>query len=110
MADNGKVEVSSSGSTAPSETSADALADSVKAMKLKKIEDDVASSFVLVDIGANLTSSKYARDLDSVLERAKDAGIQFHYYFQIACYGTHFYQLFYITGVRKIMVTGASVQ
>nr|CAG4648711.1 EOG090X080R [Polyphemus pediculus] len=55
-------------------------------MSLKKIEEDVASSYILVDIGANLTNSKYSRDLDSVVERAKDAG------------------------VRKIMVTGASVQ
>nr|CAG4650241.1 EOG090X080R [Sida crystallina] len=55
-------------------------------LKLKEIEDEVTSSFVLIDIGANLTNSKYARDLDSVIDRAKDSG------------------------VRKIMVTGASVQ
>jgi len=35
----------------------------------------VTSSFVVIDIGANLTSSKYARDLDSVIDRAKDAGM-----------------------------------
>nr|CAG4637103.1 EOG090X080R [Ceriodaphnia reticulata]SVE73001.1 EOG090X080R [Ceriodaphnia reticulata] len=61
-------------------------ADKLSELKLKQIEDDVASSYILVDIGANLTNSKYSRDLDSVVERAKDAG------------------------VRKIMVTGASVQ
>ncbi len=55
-------------------------------LKLKQIEEELTSSFVLVDIGANLTNSKYARDLDSVVDRAKDAG------------------------VRKIMVTGASIQ
>ena len=55
-------------------------------LKLKQIEEELTSSFVLVDIGANLTNSKYARDLDSVVDRAKDAG------------------------VPKIMVTGAFIQ
>jgi len=42
-------------------------------------------NYIIVDIGANLTSKKFARDLDSVIKRAKDAG------------------------VTKIMVTGTSV-
>lgn len=41
--------------------------------------------YVLVDIGANLTNKKFSRDLDSVVQRAHDAGVQ------------------------KIMVTGTSV-
>ena len=53
------------------------VADGMSAMKIKQIEDEVASSYLLVDIGANLTNSKYSRDLDSVVERAKDAGISF---------------------------------
>ena len=51
------------------------VADRLSELKLKQIEDDVASSYILVDIGANLTNSKYSRDLDSVVERAKDAGL-----------------------------------
>jgi len=43
-------------------------------------------NYLLIDIGANLTSKKYGRDLDSVLQRAKEAG------------------------VNKIMVTGTSIQ
>lgn len=43
-------------------------------------------NYVLVDVGANLTNKKYGRDLDSVIQRAKDAGVQ------------------------KIMVTGASIR
>ncbi|KAJ8672942.1 hypothetical protein QAD02_004203 [Eretmocerus hayati] len=43
-------------------------------------------NYVLVDVGANLTNKKYVRDLDSVIQRAKDAGVQ------------------------KIMVTGASIR
>ena len=39
-----------------------------------------------MDVGANLTNKKFGRDLDSVIQRAKDAGIS------------------------KIMVTGTSVQ
>lgn len=43
-------------------------------------------NYILIDIGANLTNKKYGRDLDSVIQRAKDSG------------------------VRKIMVTGTSVK
>ncbi|XP_021936091.1 uncharacterized protein LOC110837838 [Zootermopsis nevadensis] len=43
-------------------------------------------NYIIVDIGANLTNKKYGRDLDSVIQRAKDAGVQ------------------------KIMVTGASLR
>ena len=52
------------------------IAEKISSLKLKQIEDDVASSYILVDIGANLTNSKYSRDLDSVVERAKDAGLE----------------------------------
>lgn len=74
MADDSGKEASNDSTSKPPSDSANALAESIQAMKLKKIEDDLTSSFVLVDIGANLTNSKYARDLDSVLDRAKDAG------------------------------------
>lgn len=43
-------------------------------------------NYVLIDVGANLTNKKFNRDLDSVIQRAKDSG------------------------VRKIMVTGASIR
>ena len=43
-------------------------------------------NYIIVDVGANLTNKKFGRDLDSVIQRAKDAGIS------------------------KIMVTGTSVQ
>lgn len=43
-------------------------------------------NYILVDIGAHLTNKKYGKDLDSVIQRAKDAG------------------------VKKIMVTGASLR
>ncbi|XP_011500956.1 PREDICTED: putative deoxyribonuclease TATDN1 isoform X2 [Ceratosolen solmsi marchali] len=33
-------------------------------------------NYVLVDVGANLTNKKYSRDLDSVIQRAKDSGVQ----------------------------------
>nr|CAG4644048.1 EOG090X080R [Lepidurus arcticus] len=56
------------------------------AQSLSILEAELAQEYIFIDIGANLTNSKYARDLDSVIERAKDAG------------------------VKKIMVTGASIQ
>ncbi|KAG7161741.1 3'-5' ssDNA/RNA exonuclease TatD-like [Homarus americanus] len=45
-----------------------------------------SENYIIVDIGANLTNKKFTRDLDSVVSRARDAG------------------------VRKIMVTGITVQ
>lgn len=51
---------------------------------LKKLGLD-ESTYFLVDIGANLTDKKFSRDLQSVVTRAKDCGIQ------------------------KIMVTGTSI-
>lgn len=46
-----------------------------------KINDENAQNMeqcyenlIVVDIGANLTNKKYSRDLDSVVQRAKDAG------------------------------------
>lgn len=47
---------------------------------------NLTGRYMLVDIGANLTNKKYSRDLDGVVQRAKDSG------------------------VAKIMVTGTSVQ
>ncbi|XP_023016884.1 3'-5' ssDNA/RNA exonuclease TatD [Leptinotarsa decemlineata] len=43
-------------------------------------------NYIIIDVGANLTNKKYSRDLDSVVQRAKDSGVQ------------------------KIMVTGTSVK
>lgn len=31
-------------------------------------------NYVLIDVGANLTNRKFSRDLESVVQRAKDAG------------------------------------
>ncbi|XP_071514321.1 3'-5' ssDNA/RNA exonuclease TatD isoform X1 [Panulirus ornatus] len=45
-----------------------------------------SENYIIVDIGANLTNKKFTRDLDSVVGRARDAG------------------------VHKIMVTGITVQ
>lgn len=33
-------------------------------------------NLIVIDAGANLTNKKYSRDLDSVIQRAKDAGEQ----------------------------------
>lgn len=59
-------------------------------MKLKMSEPvnkniDTLSNYIIVDIGANLTNKKFSRDLDQVIQRARDAG------------------------VTKIMVTGTSL-
>lgn len=37
-------------------------------------------NLIVVDIGANLTNKKYSRDLESVIQRAKDAGLFQKYY------------------------------
>ena len=46
---------------------------------------DKLSNYIIVDIGANLTNKKFSRDLDAVIQRAREAG------------------------VTKIMVTGTSI-
>lgn len=41
------------------------------------IEDSMKHCFenlIVIDVGANLTNKKYSRDLDSVVQRARDAG------------------------------------
>lgn len=41
------------------------------------IEDEMKHCYenlIVVDVGANLTNKKYIRDLDSVIQRAKDSG------------------------------------
>lgn len=40
----------------------------------KKAIEQCYENLIVVDIGANLTNKKYNRDLDSVVQRAKDAG------------------------------------
>lgn len=43
-----------------------------RANKMSKCLDN----YILVDVGANLTSRKFNRDLESVIARAKDSGVQ----------------------------------
>ena len=31
-------------------------------------------NYIIIDVGANLTNKKFSRDLDSVIQRARDAG------------------------------------
>lgn len=40
----------------------------------KKAIEQCYENLIVIDIGANLTNKKYSRDLDSVVQRAKDAG------------------------------------
>ena len=37
-------------------------------------------NYIIVDVGANLTNKKFSRDLDSVLQRAKDSGTLNNHY------------------------------
>ena len=39
-----------------------------------KFDLNMNGHYLLIDIGANLTNRKYAKDLDQVLERARDVG------------------------------------
>ncbi|XP_018328905.1 uncharacterized protein LOC108739491 [Agrilus planipennis] len=55
-------------------------------LRNEKAMEQCYENLIVIDIGANLTNKKYSRDLDSVIQRAKDAGVQ------------------------KIMVTGTSVK
>lgn len=42
----------------------------------KSTATDVEENYILVDICANLVNKKYSRDLDGVVQRAKDAGVK----------------------------------
>ncbi|XP_017768186.1 PREDICTED: 3'-5' ssDNA/RNA exonuclease TatD [Nicrophorus vespilloides] len=55
-------------------------------MDENKLMEQCYENLIVIDVGANLTNKKYSRDLDSVIQRAKDSGVQ------------------------KIMVTGTSVK
>lgn len=39
-----------------------------------KIMEQCYENLIVIDVGANLTNKKYSRDLESVIQRAKDAG------------------------------------
>ncbi|CAL8103957.1 unnamed protein product [Orchesella dallaii] len=38
--------------------------------------NEVDSNYILIDIGANLTNKKFSRDVDAVVQRAKESGVQ----------------------------------
>ncbi|KAJ8962802.1 hypothetical protein NQ318_001201 [Aromia moschata] len=62
------------------------MATHVEQKKCDENMEKCYENYILIDVGANLTNKKYSRDLDSVIQRAKDSGVQ------------------------KIMVTGTSVK
>ena len=37
------------------------------------------NNYIIVDVGANLTNKKFSRDLDAVIQRAKDSGMSWNY-------------------------------
>lgn len=47
--------------------------ENLKTERETKMEE-CYENLIVVDVGANLTNKKYSRDLDSVVQRAKDAG------------------------------------
>jgi hypothetical protein len=47
-------------------------------------------NYIIIDVGANLTNKKYGRDLDSVIQRAKDAGMCMSYLQKELCSGLYF--------------------
>lgn len=54
------------------------------------IEDEMKHCYenlIVVDVGANLTNKKYIRDLDSVIQRAKDSG-EFRFFFRFVANGS----------------------
>lgn len=54
------------------------MADSNVSDEMKQCYENL----IVIDCGANLTNKKYSRDLDSVVQRAQDAG---KYEFKIYC-------------------------
>lgn len=50
-------------------------------------------NLIVIDAGANLTNKKYSRDLDSVVQRAKDAGKFTHTHIAFQSVMSLFYKL-----------------
>lgn len=48
--------------------------DVTQTSETNKIMEQCYENLIVIDVGANLTNKKYSRDLDSVIQRAKDAG------------------------------------
>ena len=49
----------------------------VKVIMAEQMQDEMKQCYenlIVIDVGANLTNKKYIRDLDSVIQRAKDSG------------------------------------
>jgi TatD DNase family protein len=42
-----------------------------------KTMEQCYENYILVDVGANLTNKKYSRDLESVIQRARDSGMHY---------------------------------
>ncbi len=117
-----KMAAASSASSAPAASSG-----SSNGSGLTKMLDN----YIIIDIGANLTNKKFSRDLDAVINRAKEAGkfkSQFHNdRFFWSSLGLDYLGLgvgtsipkekvyislyfFLVLGVTKIMVTGTTLQ
>ena len=62
-------------------------------------------NYIIIDIGANLTNKKFARDLDAVIGRAKEAG-------ESRLDRSEDFSLFPLlpAGVTKIIATGTTLQ
>jgi TatD DNase family protein len=65
------------------------------------------NNYLMIDIGANLTNRKFAKDLDSVVQRAKESGFQL----LINVQNLLLLLIFVVNkiGVNKIIVLGTSV-
>lgn len=53
------------------------LSDAVRSLvsqDFSQLSLDFAGHYLLIDIGANLTNRKFAKDLDQVLQRAREMG------------------------------------
>lgn len=66
-------------SNATTTTAAYRLSESIRdlvSQDFSKLMLDIANPghYLLIDIGANLTNRKFAKDLDAVLQRARDVG------------------------------------
>ncbi|XP_017479933.1 PREDICTED: 3'-5' ssDNA/RNA exonuclease TatD-like [Rhagoletis zephyria] len=67
-------------SNATTTTAASRLSESIRdlvSQDFSKLMLDIANPghYLLIDIGANLTNRKFAKDLDAVLQRARDVGV-----------------------------------
>lgn len=65
---------------------------------------DGCDNYILVDVGANLVNKKFTRDMESVIQRAKDAGKLKLMILDSKIYSLQFYSNLFVSYLKYLKV------